>query len=88
MLAFTLGPAFFLPQTADTMYLKLSFPGVALVTLGPDFAFAAASIFTTSNVARSYQGSAGSLLVTYQNLSSSILTGKNSKGVEGACNLS
>ena len=74
MLAFTLGPAFFIPQSADTMYWKLSFPGVALVTFGPDLAFAAASIFITSNVARSYQGSAGSLLVTNQNLSSAIMT--------------
>lgn len=74
MLAFTLGPAFFLPQGPDTMYWKLGFPGVALVTFGPDLAFAAASIFITSNVARSYQGSAGSLLVTNQNLSSAIMT--------------
>ncbi|PLN82391.1 efflux pump antibiotic resistance protein [Aspergillus taichungensis] len=74
MFAFTLGPAFFLPQTANTVYWALSFPGVALVTFGPDLAFAAASIFITSNVARSYQGSAGSLLVTNQNLSSAILT--------------
>ncbi|KAJ5893629.1 hypothetical protein N7495_005320 [Penicillium taxi] len=74
MFAFTLGPAFFLPQTASTMYWKLSFPGVALVTFGPDLAFAAASIFITSNVARSMQGSAGSLLVTNQNLSSAIMT--------------
>ncbi|KAJ5165823.1 hypothetical protein N7492_006119 [Penicillium capsulatum] len=74
MLAFTLGPAFFLPQGPDTLYWKLSFPGVALVTFGPDLAFAAASIFITSNVARSYQGSAGSLLVTNQNLSSAIMT--------------
>jgi hypothetical protein len=36
--------------------------------------FAAASIFITSNVPRSYQGSAGSLLVTIQNLSSAIMT--------------
>ena len=64
MFAFTLGPAFFLPQTATTTYWALSLPGVALVTFGPDLAFAAASIFITSNVARSYQGSAGSLLVT------------------------
>ncbi|PYI16054.1 efflux pump antibiotic resistance protein [Aspergillus violaceofuscus CBS 115571] len=74
MFAFTLGPAFFLPQTANTIYWALSFPGIALVTFGPDLAFAAASIFITSNVARSYQGSAGSLLVTNQNLSSAILT--------------
>ncbi|BDD60220.1 hypothetical protein MAP00_005365 [Monascus purpureus] len=74
MFAFTLGPAFFLPQTANTVYWALSFPGVALVTFGPDLAFAAASIFITSSVARSYQGSAGSLLVTNQNLSSAIIT--------------
>ncbi|KAJ9322878.1 hypothetical protein DTO027B5_2920 [Paecilomyces variotii] len=74
MLAFTLGPAFFLPQKADTIYWALSLPGVALVTFGPDLAFAAASIFITSNVARSYQGTAGSLLVTNQNLSSAIMT--------------
>ncbi|EYE96756.1 MFS general substrate transporter [Aspergillus ruber CBS 135680] len=74
MIAFTMGPAFFLPQTPNTIYWALSFPGVALVTFGPDLAFAAASIFITSNVQRSYQGSAGSLLVTNQNLSSAILT--------------
>ncbi|KAJ5458306.1 hypothetical protein N7475_009694 [Penicillium sp. IBT 31633x] len=74
MLAFTLGSAFFLPQTANTVYWALSFPGVALVTFGPDLAFAAASIFITSNVERSYQGSAGALLVTNQNLSSAIMT--------------
>jgi hypothetical protein len=74
MFAFTLGPAFFIPQTANTIYWALSFPGVALVTFGPDLAFAAASIFITSNVARSYQGSAGALLVTNQNLSSAIMT--------------
>ncbi|GLA38168.1 hypothetical protein AnigIFM63309_005174 [Aspergillus niger] len=74
MFAFTLGPAFFLPQSPTTTYWELSLPGVALVTFGPDLAFAAASIFITSNVARSYQGSAGSLLVTNQNLSSAIIT--------------
>ena len=74
MFAFTLGPAFFIPQEPNTTYWALSFPGVALVTFGPDLAFAAASIFITSNVARSYQGSAGSLLVTNQNLSSAIMT--------------
>ncbi|KAJ5279307.1 hypothetical protein N7478_004679 [Penicillium angulare] len=74
MFAFTLGPAFFIPQTANTTYWALSFPGITLVTFGPDLAFAAASIFITSNVARSYQGSAGSLLVTNQNLSSAIMT--------------
>lgn len=74
MFAFTLGPAFFLPQTPNTIYWALSFPGIALVTFGPDMAFAAASIFITSNVPRSYQGSAASLLVTNQNLSSAIIT--------------
>ncbi|CAG7942511.1 unnamed protein product [Penicillium salamii] len=74
MLAFTLGSAFFLPQTANTTYWALSFPGITLVTFGPDLAFAAASIFITSNVERSYQGSAGALLVTNQNLSSAIMT--------------
>ncbi|KAE8339523.1 hypothetical protein BDV24DRAFT_176019 [Aspergillus arachidicola] len=74
MFAFTLGPAFFLPQTPNTIYWALSLPGVALVTFGPDMAFAAASIFITSNVPRSYQGSAASLLVTNQNLSSAIIT--------------
>lgn len=47
-------------------------PGVALATLGPDLSFAAATIFVTSSVPRSYQGSAGSLLVTVQNLTLAI----------------
>jgi hypothetical protein len=74
MLAFALGPVFFLPQTSGTTYWALSFPGIALVTFGPDLSFAAASIYITSNVPRSYQGSAGSLLVTMQNLSSAVMT--------------
>ncbi|PWY90220.1 efflux pump antibiotic resistance protein [Aspergillus heteromorphus CBS 117.55] len=74
MLAFTMGPAFFLPQSAGTPYWELSLPGISLVTFGPDLAFAAASIFITGTVARSFQGSAGSLLVTNQNLSSAIIT--------------
>ena len=74
MLVFALDPAFFIPQTSNTVYWKLSFPGVALITFGPDLAFVATSIFFTSNVARSYQGSAGSLLATNQNLSSAIMT--------------
>ncbi|RDW89794.1 uncharacterized protein DSM5745_01569 [Aspergillus mulundensis] len=74
MFAFTMGPVFFIPQTSNTNYWALSFPGVVLVTFGPDLAFAAASIFITSNVSRSYQGSAASLLVTNQNLSSAIMT--------------
>ncbi|OJJ49988.1 hypothetical protein ASPZODRAFT_128577 [Penicilliopsis zonata CBS 506.65] len=74
MLAFTMGPTFFLPQTPRSSYWALSMPGVGLATFGPDLAFAAASIFITSSVARSYQGTAGSLLVTNQNLSSAIMT--------------
>ncbi|KAF9889447.1 hypothetical protein FE257_007349 [Aspergillus nanangensis] len=72
--AFALGPVFFLPQTSGTTYWALSFPGVALVTFGPDLSFAAASIYITSNVRRSDQGSAGSLLVTVQNLSAAVMT--------------
>lgn len=49
-------------------------PGVALATFGPDLSFAAAAIFITSSVPRSYQGAAGSLLVTVQNLTSAIMT--------------
>jgi hypothetical protein len=49
-------------------------PGIALTALGPDIDFAAAAIFITSNLPRSYQGSAGSLLVTVQNLSTAIMT--------------
>lgn len=74
MIAFAMGPVFFLPQTAGTSYWALSMPGIALCTFGPDLSFAAASIFITSNVARSYQGSAGSLLMTVQNLSAAIVT--------------
>lgn len=74
MFAFALGPVFFFPQTANTPYWALSMPGIALVTFGPDLSFAAASIFVTSSVAKHYQGSAGSLLVTVQNLSGAIMT--------------
>ncbi|KAL4756040.1 putative transporter [Aspergillus foveolatus] len=74
MVANTMGPVFFIPQTPHTAYWALSMPGIALVTFGPDLTFAAASIFITSNVPRSFQGSAGSLLVTIQNLSAAIVT--------------
>ncbi|RYP20111.1 hypothetical protein DL767_009528 [Monosporascus sp. MG133] len=74
MVCFALGPAFFLPQTPTTSYWALSMPGVALATFGPDLSFAAAAIFITSSVPRSYQGSAGALLVTVQNLTSAIMT--------------
>ncbi|EME46925.1 hypothetical protein DOTSEDRAFT_126514 [Dothistroma septosporum NZE10] len=72
--AFALGPSFCLPQTPKTNYFALSMPGIGLATFGPDLSFAAASIYITSSVPRSYQGSAGSLLVTIQNLSSAIMT--------------
>ncbi|KDN46122.1 MFS general substrate transporter [Tilletiaria anomala UBC 951] len=72
--ACALGPAFFLPQRPDTPYWVLSMPGIALSTFAPDLSFAAASIFITSNVSRRYQGVAGSMLITLQNLSSAILT--------------
>lgn len=71
---YALGPAFFLPQKPSTSYFALSMPGIGLATFGPDLSFAAASIYITSSVARSYQGSAGSLLLTVQNLSSAIMT--------------
>jgi predicted MFS family arabinose efflux permease len=35
MVACALGPVFFLPQTANTVYWALSLPGVGLVTFGP-----------------------------------------------------
>ncbi|KAI0179051.1 putative efflux pump antibiotic resistance protein [Hypoxylon sp. FL1284] len=74
MIAFAMGPAFFLPQTPTTSYWALSMPGVALATFGPDMSFAAAAIFVTSSVPRSYQGSAGALLVTVQNLTAAVMT--------------
>ena len=74
MLSFALGPAFFLPQKPATSYYALSMPGIALATFGPDMSFAAAAIFVTSSVPRSYQGTAGSLLVTVQNLTVAVMT--------------
>lgn len=35
MLAFAMGPVFFLPQTANTTYWALSMPGIAIATFGP-----------------------------------------------------
>ena len=72
MLCFGLGPVFFLPQKESSSYWALSMPGVALASFGPDLSFAAASIFITSSVPRSYQGSAGSLLLTVQSLTFAI----------------
>ncbi|KAJ3958785.1 hypothetical protein N0V92_004609 [Colletotrichum tropicale] len=72
MIAFATGPAFFLPQTSGTMYWALSFPGFVISTFGPDMSFAAVAVFITSNVPRSYQGAAGSLVITAQNLSTAV----------------
>ncbi|KAJ6790045.1 hypothetical protein PWT90_05272 [Aphanocladium album] len=74
MFFFGIGNVFFLPQKPSTSYWALSMPAVALASLGPDLSFAAATIFITSSVPRSYQGSAGSLLVTVQNLTLAIMT--------------
>ncbi|PTB68118.1 MFS general substrate transporter [Trichoderma citrinoviride] len=74
MVCFGIGPVFFLPQTPSTPYWALSMPGVALATFGPDLSFAAAAVFITSSVPRSYQGAAGGLLVTVQNLTMAIFT--------------
>lgn len=74
MVLVALGPVFFLPQTPNTIYWALSFPGIVLCTFGPDMFFAAASIFITSSLPRSFQGAADSLLITMQNLSSAIFT--------------
>lgn len=74
MVAFTLGPVFFLPQSSGTLYWCLTFPGFVLSPFGPDMSFAAISVFITSNVPKSYQGAAGSLLITAQNLSSAVFT--------------
>ena len=35
MVAFALGPVFFLPQTATTSYWALSMPGISIATFGP-----------------------------------------------------
>lgn len=73
MVAFALGPVFFLPQSAGTLYWALSFPGLCLTTFGPDMSFAAISIFITSSVPKSCQGAAGSFLITAQNLSTATM---------------
>ncbi|KAI5291398.1 hypothetical protein KEM54_005013 [Ascosphaera aggregata] len=72
--ASALGPIFFLTQHPSTMYWALSFPGIAISTFAPDLSFAAAAIFLTTHCSRRYQGVAGSLLITLQNLSSAIVT--------------
>ncbi|KAF2159508.1 hypothetical protein M409DRAFT_70959 [Zasmidium cellare ATCC 36951] len=74
MLAFASGRAFFMPQTPNTIHWALSFPGLFISTFGPDLSFPSISVFITSNVPRTFQGSAGSLLITAQNLSSAVFT--------------
>ncbi|KAJ5232101.1 hypothetical protein N7468_005057 [Penicillium chermesinum] len=68
------GPRILSPPDLRYDVLGDVFPRDRLVTFGPDLSFAAASIYITSNVRRSYQGSAGSLLVTMQNLSCAVFT--------------
>lgn len=74
MVAFGMGPVFFLPQTPDSNYWALSLPGIVLATFGPDMSYAAAAIFITRSVPMSYQGAVGSLLVTVQNLIVAVMT--------------
>ncbi|KAI9690689.1 MAG: hypothetical protein M1820_009893 [Bogoriella megaspora] len=72
MPASALSPALFLPMTPRISYWALAMPGIALITFNPDMSFVAASIFITSSVPKSYQGAAGSLLITIENLSSAV----------------
>ena len=72
MLANAISPALFLPIKPSIPYWALGMPGIALGTFGPDMSFVAASIFITSSVPKSYQGAAGSLLITVENLASAI----------------
>ncbi|KAL9078482.1 MAG: hypothetical protein Q9157_002603 [Trypethelium eluteriae] len=72
MLACAISPAFFLPLTPKTNYWALAMPGIGLGTFGPDLSFVTASIFITSSVPKSYQGAAGSLLITIENLSGAV----------------
>ena len=72
MLSCAISPALFLPITPTTNYWALAMPGIGLGTFGPDMSFVTASIFITSSVPKSYQGAAGSLLVTIENLSAAV----------------
>ncbi|KAI9037637.1 MFS general substrate transporter [Aspergillus affinis] len=72
MLAFACGPAFFLPQTPNTIYWAFSFPCLLIATFGPDMSFAAISVFITSRVPNTFQGAAGGLLIAAQSISSAV----------------
>ncbi|KAJ5340458.1 MFS general substrate transporter [Penicillium brevicompactum] len=72
MVAFACGPAFFLPQSAGTIYWALSFPCLLIATFGPDMSFAAISVFITSRVPSDFQGAAGGLLIAAQSISSAV----------------
>jgi hypothetical protein len=74
MIAFGLGPVFFLPQAPTSSYWALSMPGVALATFDLDMSFAAAAIFITQ-CAEELSGR--SLLVTVQNLTMAVMTSIN-----------
>lgn len=72
IVAFAVRAALFLTQTEATFYWALTFP-CFISTFGPDMSFAAISVFITSSMAKSYQGAAGGLLLTAQNLSSVVM---------------
>ncbi|BFZ53394.1 hypothetical protein PYCC9005_000417 [Savitreella phatthalungensis] len=76
-LCFGGGPAAMLPLTWDSgrSYFYTGLLSVSISTLGPDLAFASASVFITSSVKRKYAGTAGSLVNTVFNVSMSIGTG-------------
>ena len=76
-LCFGAGPALMLPLTwnPDLAYWYTGMLAVSLATLGPDLAFASASIFITSHVKRRHAGTAGSLVNTVFNVSMSVFTG-------------
>ncbi|KAK1673885.1 hypothetical protein BDP55DRAFT_695004 [Colletotrichum godetiae] len=94
MITFATGPALFLPQQAGTLYWTLLFPCFIISTFGADVSFAAVSVFITSNVPRSYQGAAGSLVITAQTLFTAVLAalgetigGNNTSQPSGALDL-
>lgn len=66
------GPGLLPPTDVRHYVLGTVAPRIYLVAFGPDMSFEDACIFVTSNVPKSSQGSAGSLLLTMQNLSSTI----------------
>lgn len=76
-LCFGAGPGIMLPLTwqPQLSYWYTGMFAVSLATLGPDLAFASASVFITSSVKRKHAGTAGSLVNTVFNVSMSVFTG-------------